>query len=337
MNLVKIVAVLNWAAIAIICYAMVVEALSPAKGGDAATRGLAQAFYFVGIFALVVLVGLNLLPFNWAKYVAFGLVALPTLLFKIWPIWQERQRIAQNEARYKMEDAAPIFEDKERDQIARAIRAGDLEKFKELLKALPVERLDEKGRLLHFAIEEACYANYWPAEKLECVRLLFEAGAKFHNALGKDVSSHMAVAAVGNAVLLRLLLEQGADANAYQIHFEHSILFEAVGSYEEPEASVRALLEFGADPNATAVLNNEDGPVSPLWKAAKMERWGVCVVLLEHGADPDFKTSAGKTVRDLVPESERDFPTEGYTTQADYERLKKALAQAGKGRMKDKR
>lgn len=333
MNLVKIVTVINWLVIAVVSFIAVSEALSPNRGGgDAATRGLSQ----IPIIVLVVLLVLNLLPFNWTKYVALGLVALPVLLFKIWPIWQEKQRIAQNEARYKMEDAAPIFEDQARDQIARAIRAGDLEKFKALMQT-PVERLDEGGALLHFAVEWAAGANHRPAEKLECVRLLFEAGAKFHNAKGDEVPSHMAVAAVGDTVLLRLLLEHGADANAYQIHFEHSILFEAIGSIRKPEAPVRVLLEFGADPNARAVFDAEIGPVSPLWRAAKLERWGVCVVLLEHGADPDFKTSAGKTVRDLVRESERDFPVDGYTTQADYERLKKVLAQAGKRKMSDKR
>lgn len=327
MNLVKIVAIINWLIIAIVGFIAASEALSPNRGGgDAATRGLGQ----VPIIVLVVLLVLNLLPFNWTKYVALLLVALPVLLFKFWPIWQEKQRIAENEARYKMEDAAPIFEDQARDQLARAVRAGDVEKFKALLLQTPAERLDEGGALLDFAVEWAAGANHRPAEKLECVRLLFEAGAKFHNAKGDKVPSHMAAAAAGDTVLLRLLLEQGADANAYHIHFEYPILYEAISSIREPEAPVRALLEFGADPNAKAVFDHEEGPVSPLWRAAKLERWGVCIVLLEHGADPDFKTSGGKAFRDLVIESERDFPADGFTTQADYEHLKKVLAQPGK-------
>jgi hypothetical protein len=329
MNLVKIVAIINWLIIAAVGFIAASEALSPNRGGgDAATRGLGQ----VPIIVLVVLLVLNLLPFNWTKYVALLLVALPVLLFKFWPIWQEKQRIAENEARYKMEDTAPIFEDQARDQLARAVRAGDLEKFKALLLQTPVERLDEGGALLDFAVEWASGANSRPAEKLECVRLLFEAGAKFHNAKGDKVPSHMAAAAAGDAVLLRLLLEQGADANAYQIHLEYAILFEAISSSRQPEAAVRALLEFGADPNARAVFDHEEGAVSPLWRAAKLERWGVCLVLLEHGADPDFKTSAGKTFRDLVIESERDFPANGFTTRTDYENLKKVLAQPGKSK-----
>jgi len=324
MNILKIVTILNWTVIAFLGFLVAAETLFPTKGGDAAGRGLGQAIYYLAIIALVVLLGLNLLPFKWAKYTAFALIVLPISFYIIWPKWRDMQQKRKQEARYRLEDAKPIFEDHARDQIARAIREGELEKLKELLKT-PVERLNEGGELLYYAISEASSTHYRPAEKLECVRLLFEAGAKFDSTKGADVPPHMAVADVGNATLLRLLLEQGADANAYQINFKRPILFEAVGSYQQPEATVRVLLEFGADPNATALYDDEDGLVSPLWRAATLERWGICVALLEKGANPEFKNAEGKTFRALVAESDRKFPAEGYTTQADYERLKQVL------------
>ncbi len=325
MNLLKIITILNWVIIAIIAFAVVADSLSPGKGGgDAAGRAYGQAYFYLAIIALVALLGLNLLPFNWAKYTALGLVILTISYIKFWPKWQSMQLKMQQEARYKIEDAQPIFEDKARDQIARAIRAGELEKLKQLLQT-PVERLNEGGELLAYAISEASSANFRSEEKFECVRLLFQAGAKFDSTKALDVPPHMAVADVGNAALLRFLLEQGADANASQINFKRSILFEAIGSYQEPEATVRVLLEFGADPNAIAVFDDEEGPVSPLWRAAILERWGICVALIEKGANPDFKTDNGKSFRDLVTESNREFPAEGYTTQADYEQLKQVL------------
>lgn len=129
---------------------MAAEALSPPKGGDAATRGFGQAFYILATVAVVVLMVLNLLPYNSTKYaasvLAVALVAAPILLFQVWPKWQDRQRIAQNEARYKMEDAKPIFEDAARDRIARAIRDGELDTLKALLQA-PVERLPTRRSL----------------------------------------------------------------------------------------------------------------------------------------------------------------------------------------------
>lgn len=326
MSVLKIVTILNWLIIAVIGFIAVSEAFSPNRGGgDAATRGLGQ----VPIIVLVVLLVLNLLPFDWTKYASLALVVGSVLLFKFWPAWIEMQRKKREEARYKLEAAAPIFEDQQRDQIARVIRDGDPEKLKELLKT-PVEKLNEGGNLLDFAISWASGANHRPAEKFECVRLLFEAGAKLDSTIGTRVTSHMAAAATGDVKLLRFLLEKGADPNAFNDDLEYPILYEAISASREPEATVRALLEFGADPNATAVLDQAEGPVPMLWRAAKMQLWGVCLVLLEKGAHPEFKTSNGRTFRALVQDSDREFPADGYSTQGDYDRLKEVLAQTAK-------
>ncbi len=326
MSIQKIVTILNWIIIAAVAFITIAEALSPNRGGgDAATRALGQ----LPIMVLVVLLVLNLLPFNWTKYLSLMLVVGSVLLFRFWPAWTEMQRKKQEEARYKLEAAKPIFEDQQRDQIARVIRDGDLEKLKELLKT-PVERLNERGDLLDYAIDVAAGANHRQAEKYECVRLLFEAGATLDSTIGTRVTSHMSAAGTGDEKLLRFLLGKGADPNAYNDNLGYPILNEAISSYREPEATVRTLLEFGADPNATAVFDHEEGPVSMLWRAAKMERWGVCLALLEKGADPEFKTSTGKTFRALVQDSEREFPAEGFFRQGDYDRLNELLGQAAK-------
>lgn len=320
MNLLKIIQIFNWIVVAFLVYLVAAESLFPAKGGDAAGRGMGQAIYYLAIIALAILVILNLLPFVWAKYTAFGLVAVPILLIQIGPVVRNWKR----NIGYVIEDRKPIFPDKERDQIARAVRDGNPEKLKELLKS-PVANLNQDGELLAFAINQTSGTAYRPDEKLACVRLLLEAGAKLDSAAEDDVPIYMSVASTGNPKLLRLMFENGADANAVQKYFKRPILFESIGCYQEPEASVRVLLEFGADPNSRAILDDETGPVSPLWQAAVLERWGVCVALLEKGADPDFKTAQGKAFRDFVRESERDFPAEGYSTKGDYARLLQAL------------
>jgi len=326
MNILKVVTTLNWVIIAAVAIIAIAEALSPGRGGgDAATRGLWQ----VPIIVLVVLLVLNLLPFNWTKYLSLVLVVGSVLLFRFWPAWTEMQRKKREEERYKLEAAQPIFEDQQRDQIARVVRDGEPEKLKELLKT-PVERLNERGDLLDFAIDWAAGANHRQAEKFECVRLLFEAGATMDSTIGTRVTSHMAAASTGDVKLLRFLLEKGADPNAFNDNMGYPILYEAITASREPEATVRALLEFGADPNATAVFDQEEGPISMLWRAAKMERWGVCLVLLEQGADPEFKTAKGKTIRALVQESDREFPADGFFRQRDYDRLKEVLGQAAK-------
>ncbi|MEQ1745543.1 MAG: ankyrin repeat domain-containing protein [Saprospiraceae bacterium] len=327
MNILTLITILNWVIIAILAVfvgsEMFFSSKNKNKGGDAVGQAYYKAYYQIATIALFVLLGLNLLPFDWAKYMALGLVILSVLFRKMEPIWLEMRRQKQIKARYKLEDAQPIFEDQARDQIARAIRDGDLEKFKKLLQT-PVERLFEGGNLLSFAISQASHGQHRAAEKLECIRVLFEMGATMDSTKESDVPPHMAAASTGNVVLLRFLLEQGADANASQKnHFERPILFEAVGAYQEPEASVQVLLEFGADPNATAVFDDRQGPITPLLHSAILERWGVCATLLEKGADPDFKAADDTTFQKLFQAVEKNFSPDGYTSQEDFERLKK--------------
>ncbi|MCE7926719.1 MAG: ankyrin repeat domain-containing protein [Haliscomenobacteraceae bacterium CHB4] len=321
MNLLKIITLLNWLIIAILAFLVIAETISPAKGGDAAGKGMGQAIYYLAIIALVVLVGLNLLPYNWAKYTAFALVALPVVFIQVAPSWRKLKRNVSN----MIEEAKPIFPDKERDRIARAIYDGKPEKVRELLQT-PLPNLNENGELLAFAINAVNHSGYKPEERMECLKLLFQAGAKLDSVnRSMEVPIHMAVADVGNAALLRLLLENGADANARHRYFKRHILFEAIGSHGEPEATVRALLDYGADPKTTAVFDEAQGPVTPLWRAAEMGRWGVCAALLEKGADPDIRRADGTSFRAYLQEAEKDFVPDGYSTREDLERLRNAL------------
>ena len=67
--------------------------------------------------------------------------------------------------------------------------------------------------------------------------------------------------------------EIGANANAVNPDSNRAIIFEALASPDNPEATVRLLLDFGANPNVTAILEAEHGPTSPLVRAAEMGRW----------------------------------------------------------------
>ncbi|MBX2892540.1 MAG: ankyrin repeat domain-containing protein [Saprospiraceae bacterium] len=321
MNIIKIITVLNWLVIAILAFLVIAETLSPAKGGDAAGRGMGQAIYYLAIIALFVLLGLNLLPYNWAKYTAFALVALPILFIKVAPSWRNMKRNVSN----MLEEAKPIFPDKERDRIARAIYEGKSGKVWELLQT-PPPNLNEDGELLAYAINAVGHSGYKPEERMKCLKLLFQAGAKLDSVnRGLEVPIHFAAADVGNAELLRLLLEHGADANAQHRYFKRHILFEAVGAHGEPEATVKTLLDFGADPNATAVHDDEQGPITPLWRAAELGRWGICATLIERGADSNIKTADGKSFRSLVEKVSENFTPHYFASQEDFDRLKKIL------------
>ncbi|MBK8484434.1 MAG: ankyrin repeat domain-containing protein [Saprospiraceae bacterium] len=319
----KIITLFNWIAIAVIAvvaFLLIVEELSHKGGGDAAVQGMGKGILQLAIIALIVLLVLNLIPNHYGKYAAFAIVVVLTifvLVLLVTPRWRDYQRIK----RHAMEAAKPIFEDKTTEALARTFLEGDLEKWRTMQEKFPDEV--KKGEFLAFAISESDNSNDKPDKQLACLQLLFDAGAKWDSV--RTYELHFPAASSGKIALLRLLLEKGASANDIHHSFENHILFEALGAYKEPEATVKLLLEFGAKTDVTAVMNNEEGPVSPLFNAAKRERWGVCVVLLEHGADPNFKTSSGVTFRDIIKEADKNFTANPYGKMEDFERLKSLL------------
>jgi hypothetical protein len=322
MTVLKVITILNWIVVAVLGFLVVADVLTGNRsGGEAAGRGIGQALLYAAMAALGVLIVLNLLPYPWAKFTAFALVALPILFFQMRPAWQLLKRAVGN----RLEAIKPIFPDPERDRIARALLDGRPDTVRELLRTPPAN-LDQNGELLAFAITTINHSGQKPAERLECLRLLFQAGAKLASIdRGPGVPVHFAVADVGNAALLRLLLEQGADANAVHPYAKRHILFEAVGSHQEPEATVKALRDAGAQPNALAKLDDGPGRVTPLWRAVELERWGVSATLIERGADLNFRAANGQTIRSLIDEAAPSFKPNGSATQDDIERLKRLL------------
>lgn len=85
---------------------------------------------------------------------------------------------------------------------------------------------------------------------------------------------------------------------------------------------VQTFLEFGADPNATAIFDDEDGPIMPLIRAAQFDKWKICAALIEKGARPDFKTPNGKSCAFYMEQAEDGIREYGSPeTQADFARL----------------
>jgi hypothetical protein len=311
----KFITILNWIVIAILAFLVIAEALSPHKGGgDAAGRGIGQAIYYLAIIALVVLLILNLLPFKATRIAAFLCIIIPVAYYKISPIIDRNMRRLASIREY----AKPIYDDPEMDRLARLIRDGETERLKQSLSEIS-DNWKVKGELLRFAIEEASHSSYRPEEKVKCLEILFDAGATLDSLEHMDVDMHFPAASNGNAPVLKLLLEHGADANAFQPYFKRPILFEALGGYQQPAECVRLLLEYGADPNA---LMTDDGVrKTPLQKAAELERWGLCAILLEKGADPNRASRRGQSFRDWVLQEAENFQPDGYTSREDMEKL----------------
>jgi hypothetical protein len=300
--------------------------LDPNKGGgDAATKGLGKAFLLLGLAALAILLILNLLPWQWSKYLAFVLILAPLLFYFGSSRWAAYKR-AQRE---RIEDARPIFDDPDMDRLARLILAGEPDSLQKCLPSEPQELVQSKD-LLWFALQEASSSGYRYAEKLQCLRILIDAGAPFDTLLKGDTPVQSSASNTGNAAVLRFLFEHGADPNVRDPHFNRPYIFDAVVSHMDPLAAVQTFLEFGADPNATAIFDDEDGPITPLIRAAQFDRWKICATLIEKGARPDFTTRNGKSCAFYMEQAEEGIRTYGAPeTQADFARLKVLV---GKGR-----
>ncbi|KAJ9644083.1 hypothetical protein H2199_003951 [Coniosporium tulheliwenetii] len=140
-------------------------------------------------------------------------------------------------------------------------------------------------------------ALHWAASRGNevMVRLLLEEGADLH---AKDEDGRTALheaARSGKEAVVRLLLEEGADLHAKDKD-GRTALHEAARSGKE--AVVRLLLEKGANPDA----KNKGGETvlyeaaSCMNNTASLEKEAVVRLLLEKGADPDAKTQYGGTV-----------------------------------------
>lgn len=323
--MVKIITIINWIVIGGLALLIGAETLFPAKGGDAAGRGIGQAIYYLAIIAFVVLLILNLLPYNWAKYTALGLILLPIVFLKLSPLYSGIKKWANRAPEGYNEDGTPWFQDQAKQALALAIYNGNVNKVKSMLQGAPPSLLEKEGPegdILDFAIAEASYTSYKPEEKTECIRLLFEAGAR----LTRDTAENpmlLAPATTGRSQLVQLLLRQGADPNARDIYYHKPVLFEAMNSYRECKETVQVLLDAGADPNA--VWKDGEVTVSALIYAALAGRWNVCVQLVEKGAEINYKASDGTTLKTIVDAMPESYNGDGYSTRADFDKVKQMV------------
>ena len=319
MNYLKIVTIVNSVVIALLFLLVMAETLFPTKGGDAAS-GMGRAIYYVAIILLVLLVTLNLLPFNWSKYTAFVIIVVPVFWVAFGSSINNFKRGITNWI-----EAKPLFEDKERDRMAVAIFNAKPDKLKKYIAEVQ-PRLRENAYgypLLEMAVANAGSVNDDSERRLECIRALLQAGVSIKSDDPDVEKIHFSPATSGNAPVLRLLLEHGADANARVTDYGSGrrdvvpIVFEALASSYGAYACVKALLDHGADPNAIMPWDGDHEKMSVLLYAAERQYWSVCKMLIEKGADPRYTTPDGTSLQTFIEQGDSFYP-EDKQALADF-------------------
>ena len=318
----KILALTNWSLIG--CYAVLITYLALTlnqSGTDAAGRGLAVGYLFVGAILLVAVLGLNLLPFPATKIAVLVALLVPAALgLREWTntFYYTQRAGKEDQGRW---DGSYYFKDPDQRRIAEAIAANDLPQLKTLLTA-PQPRLNESGEehttLLDFAALRAAGRSEEPF-RVEALALLLAKGATFETADSLHTATHVLVARQSPAALLDWFLKHGADANAKHRQNQNlPVLFVVLDDPNDRLEKVRLLLAHGADPNVVYPPADYGWLTghSVLLAAARQDLWEICQVLLEQGADPDVVGPQQLVFRKLLAKRETMYAETGTTPPA---------------------
>ncbi|KAI1899332.1 hypothetical protein AGOR_G00060700 [Albula goreensis] len=126
---------------------------------------------------------------------------------------------------------------------------------------------------------------------LNCVTLLLQHGATPHGTTDSTSPIHQA-AAKGHTKCLEALVQQGADVNFQSEHLGTPLYIACTNQHL---GTVKKLLQLGAD------VNSCKGGDSPLHVGARLGQPELVTMLLDHGANPSARDTAGNCPRDVTP------------------------------------
>lgn len=307
----KIISITNWVLIGIYGLLTLYTLLGIGRSGnDAAGRGMESGLVFFAVLILAGLIVLNILPYRATKITALVILGLPALIGLYIAVGNYFELQKQRRNATENENGSAYFQDTNRQQIAAAIAAGDVAQLKTRLEK-PLPSINETGSqsktLLDFAALTATTSDK-PQLIMQCMDVLLEHGATFQIADSAHVPTPFQVCEAGSAELLKWFLNKGVDPN--KVPRDGSpILFKVMDLDVERLEKVQVLLDHGANPNAPAGSHEYTiRPfTSPLMYAAQRQSWEICKLLLDRGADPDYRTPAGDDLKKVLDEFEKPY------------------------------
>ena len=170
--------------------------------------------------------------------------------------------------------------------------------------------------LLEIAMEQALIYNK-ADEVIEVIETLLEQGAdpNIHGSMQGNILAH--AAQLAPLPLFELLLINGANPDGRDLD-DVPVLFNLMRGASDAEAKVELLFQYGADPNIS--FGNEGWRLnySTAIYALSSRLWEITILLVEQGANLDFKPASGddfwtyyERMPDILKEQGEELP-EGF-------------------------
>jgi ankyrin repeat protein len=264
------------------------------SGMDAAGRGMAKGFAVIGFVAVIVLGLLNLIDLKIIRFIVLILFLVPILF----ALRNGFLMVKRNTINKKGFAHAQYFTDPHLKKIVVAADKFDLDEMNRLLDE-DDSKINVLGKnqetLLGIVARNASY-NF-SENGLPMVKMLLDRGAD-PNINAPEKGTILAEVAMNSSFeLFKLLLDSGADPNGKDEHGV-ALLYKLVkDEYRVDLQKLELLLrDYHADPNAVFGQEGWTLNFSALLFAASAHQWEACKMLIEYGANTDFK-----------PPSEMDF------------------------------
>ncbi|MCE7064601.1 hypothetical protein [Dyadobacter sp. CY326] len=300
----KTVTLFNWLAIGVYSIGILATLLFAKTQSD---RLMANGMLLMLYIPLAILAVLNYLPYKMTKIIAMVIniypVAMGVFYLGLGKVIASYQSKSYDQEVRAQADGSFYFQDPLRRNLATHIAAGDIKQLKNALQQ-PIPNLNASGEdhvaMLDFTAMQA--GKLSKQTVITMIQMLIDKGAEIETRDALRTPTQFLVLA-SDPDLLKVLLKNGADANAIEKERNYHILFLALylDSTDHYKAEkVRLLLDHGADPNALSPKSEDVIVSSILAAAADAEEWEICNLLLKYGAKLDSVSKEGQNIRNAV-------------------------------------